>query len=278
MELFTPASYLFTRVARAYKGLFLVIVALLASLAAGRACAAQQRVVTNLPDAPSPNQPPDEPQQKGNGYSNTTYDILSRRSFFFPDLAFTTRPLSSGQKLMLAADETVAPSALIVAAMSAGITQARNSWAGYGQGWNAYGKRYGATLALNASTDVFGTFLLPSVLHHDPRYFVLAHGTFSQKIGHALKSVLVTHTDSGGRAVNISGVLGPLGAEGLANTYLPDAERTAGQTFERFGIQMAVIAGGNVAKEFWPAIFKTLRIGKVVPGASPDTRSDSARQ
>jgi hypothetical protein len=179
---------------------------------------------------------------------------------------------------MLAADETVAPSALIVAAMSAGITQARNSWPGYGQGWNAYGKRYGATLALNASTDVFGTFLLPSVLHHDPRYFVLAHGTFSQKIGHALKSVLVTRTDSGGRAVNISGVLGPLGAEGLANTYLPDAERTAGQTFERFGIQMAVIAGGNVAKEFWPVIFKTLRIGKVVPGASPDARSDSAKQ
>ena len=270
MELFTQASY---------HRLFLVIMALFVAMAASHACAAQQRIVANLPDAPTPNQPPDEPQQKPNGsHAKTTYDILSQKSFFFPDLAFTTRPLSSGQKLMLAADETVAPSALIVAAMSAGITQARNSWPGYGQGWNAYGKRYGATLALNASTDVFGTFLLPSVLHHDPRYFVLAHGTFSQKIGHALKSVLVTRTDSGGRAVNISGVLGPLGAEGLANTYLPDAERTAGQTFERFGIQMAVIAGGNVAKEFWPVIFKTLRIGKVVPGASPDARSDSAKQ
>src|SRR5258708_19896727 len=97
-------------------------------------------------------------------------------------------------------------------------------------------------------------------------------------MGHGVKGVVVTRTDSGGRAVNISGVLGPLGAEGLANTYLPDAERTAGQTFERFGIQMAVIAGGNIAKEFWPAIFKTLRIGKVVPGASPDARSDSSRQ
>jgi len=248
-------------------------------MAAGRACAAQQRIVTDLPDAPTPKQSPSAAQQKVNGSrSKTTYDILSRKSFFFPDLAYTTEPLSIGQKFLLAADETVAPSALIVTAMSAGITQARNSWPGYGQGWNAYGKRFGATLALNASTDMFGTFLLPSVLHHDPRSFVLAHGTFPQKIGHALKSVLVTRTDSGGRVVNISGVLGPLGAEGLANTYLPDAERTAGQTFERFGIQMAVIAGGNVAKEFWPAIFKTLRIGKVVPGASLDTRSDSARQ
>ncbi len=245
-----------------YQRLSLVLIALFLSLAAGRASEAQVRIVANLPDAPMPKQPPSDDQQKSNN-THSTYDILSRRSFFFPDLAFTTKPLSSGQKFLLAVDESAAPSALIP---------------GYGQGWNAYGKRYGATLALNASTDMFGTFLLPSVLHHDPRYFILAHGTFSQKIGHALKSVLVTHTDSGERAPNISGILGPLGAEGLANTYLPDAERTAGQTFERFGIQMAVIAGANVAKEFWPAIFKTLRIGKVVPGASPDARSDSSRQ
>jgi hypothetical protein len=260
-----------------YKPLFLALIALFFSMTTGRACTAQQRIVANLPDAPTPEQPPKDDEQKSNN-THSTYDILSRRSFFFPDLAYTTKPLSSGQKFLLAADESAAPSALIVAAMSAGITQARNSWPGYGQGWNAYGKRYGATLALNASTDMFGTFLLPSVLHHDPRYFVLAHGTFSQKIGHALKSVLVTRTDSGGRAPNISGVLGPLGAEGLANTYLPDAERTAGQTFERFGIQMAVLAASNVAKEFWPAIFKTLRIGKVVPGATPDAHSDSPRQ
>jgi hypothetical protein len=72
-------------------------------------------------------------------------------------------------------------------------------------------------------------------------------------------------------------VLGPLGAEGLANTYLPDAERTAGQTFERFGIQMAVIAAGNLAKEFWPTIFKRLRIGKVIPDGNPGAGTNSGR-
>jgi hypothetical protein len=108
------------------------------------------------------------------------------------------------------------------------------------------------------------------VLHHDPRYFVLAHGSFSQRIAHALKRVVVTPTDAGGQAMNVSGVLGPLGAEGLSNTYLPDAERTAGKTFERFGIQMAIIAGSNVTKEFWPMILKTLRIGKLAPAAYSD--------
>jgi hypothetical protein len=255
-----------------YPRVFLVLAILIGSLVTGAACMPQQRILADLPDAPSPQQPSNQPAQKG-GAVKTTYGILSRRSFFFPDLAYTTKPLSSGQKFLLATDESIAPSALIVAATSAAITQARNSWPGYGQGWNAYGKRYGATLALNASTDMFGTFLLPSLLHHDPRYFVLSQGTFSQKVGHALKSVLVTRTDAGGRAMNISGILGPLGAEGLANTYLPDGERTARQTFERFGIQLAVIAGSNVAKEFWPVIFKTLRIRNLAPGAAPSNAS-----
>jgi hypothetical protein len=250
--------------------LFLAVITLFALLITGSACVAQQRIVADLPNAPTPKPQPKDAQGEKGGRSNTTVTILSRRSFFFPDLAYTNKPLTSGQKFLLAADETVAPSALIVAAMSAGISQARDSWPGYGQGWNAYGKRYGATLALNASTDMFGTFLLPSVLHHDPRYFVLAHGSFSQRIAHALKRVVVTPTDAGGQAMNVSGVLGPLGAEGLANTYLPDAERTAGKTFERFGIQMAIIAGSNVTKEFWPMISKTLRIGKPAPDAYAD--------
>lgn len=246
-------------------------VALATLLGAAPALLAQQRIVANLPDAPVPKQQaqPSQESKKG-GLSQTTIDIVSRRSVFFPDLAYTTKPLSGGQKFLLAADESIAPAGLIVSAMSAGISQASDSWPGYGQGWNGYGKRYGATLAVNASTDMFGTFLLPAVLHHDPRYFILAHGTFSQRVAHALKRVVVTPTDAGGQAVNVSGLLGPLGAEGLANTYLPDAERTAGQTFERFGIQLALIAGGNVAKEFWPVIFKTLRIGKIAPGANPN--------
>jgi len=250
---------------------------LAALLLTGYAGAAQQRVMANLPDAPTPKQQAEAQQPAKADHSRGTYAILSRRSFFFPDLAYTSQSLTGGQKFLLAVDQTVAPSALIVTAASAGITQARNSWPGYGQGAEGYGKRYGATLAINASTNMFGTFLLSSALHHDPRYFVLAHGTFSQKVGHALKSVLVTRTDAGRSAPNISGILGPLGAEGLANTYLPDAERTASDTFERYGIQMAVIAGGNLAREFWPAIFKTLHIGKVVPASNPSARSESVR-
>ena len=258
-----------------YRRAFLAFAILLASLATGASSSAQQRILADLPDAPAPKQQPSGARGSAKGGMSRTTAILGRRSFFFPDLAYTPKPLNSGQKFLLAADVTIAPSSLIATAASAAISQANDSWPGYGQGWEAYGKRYGATMALNASTNVFGVFLLPSLLHHDPRYFPLAHATFGQHVGHALKRMLVTPTDAGGHALNISGLLGPLGAEGLSNTYLPDAERTTGKTFERYGVQMGIIAAGNIVKEFWPAIFKTLRIGALAPGAAP---SDPSRE
>jgi hypothetical protein len=256
------------------------VTAALALFATALPCAAaQQRIVANLPDAPAPKQQLSQPDKKSKtGFSTATVQVLSRRSFFFPDLAYTSKPLNSGQKFLLAIDVTIAPSAVLATGASAAVSQAKDSWPGYGQGWESYGKRYGATMALDASTNMFGVFLLPSVLRHDPRYFPLAHASFGRHVAHALQRMVVTRTDAGGQAPNISGLLGPLGAEGLSNTYLPDAERTTGKTFQRYGIQLAIIAGGNIAKEFWPAIFKTLRIGKVAPGAAPRVPGEPARQ
>src|SRR5260370_34261204 len=151
-----------------YPRLSLVVIALFALLVAGSASVAQQRITANLPDAPAPKQQPSAPQEKGKGgFSKTAVVILSRRSFFFPDLAYTRKPLNSRQKFLLAADVTIAPSELIVTAVGAAISQANDSWPGYGQGCEAYGNRYAATMALNASPNAFGVFLMPSGLHHD---------------------------------------------------------------------------------------------------------------
>ena len=231
-----------------------------ALLVTGSASVAQQRVVANLPDAPVPKQQPAEGEQKSkSGGFKRTFEIMGSKSVFFPELAHSNKPMNTREKFQLAVDQSIAPSGLIVSGVTAAIAQADNSWPGYGQGWGGYGKRYGATLALNASTDMFGTFLLPSMLRQDPRYFVSSSRSAKRKIWYALTRVVVTRTDSGSEAPNWSGVLGALMAEGLANSYLPDAERTTGKTFERFGIQLGIVAGGNVAKEFWPAIFKRLR-------------------
>ena len=99
------------------------VIALFALLATGNACPAQQRIAASLPDAPTPKQQPSAPQKKGKGgFSKTTVAILGRRSFFFPDLAYTHKPLNSGQKFLLAADVTIAPSGFIVTGITAAIS------------------------------------------------------------------------------------------------------------------------------------------------------------
>jgi len=249
-----------------------IIFAVIALL--GGSCSAMAQHTSkleDLPDAPTPKQDPaDTPQQKPDTPLKATIEVLGKRSIFFPELAFDKGRLSAGEKLELAVDETIAPSRFLGSAFTAGISQARDALPGYGQGWGGYGKRFGSSVASDASSHLFGTFLLPSMFHQDPRYFVKLFGSPGSRIRYAVERVVVTRTDDGRQTFNLSGVLGGLMAESLANSYLPDGERTAGKTFGRFGIRIGFGALDNVVKEYWPTIFRSLRITKVVPSERSD--------
>jgi hypothetical protein len=252
-------------------GARLLILAAIALVCAGKLPAQYSVPFAALPDAPIPKQ--DQNPNPPKVDIKTTMHILSERSVFFPELAFDKGRLSSAKKLELAVDETIAPSRFLGSAFTAAIGQARDSLPGYGQGWGGYGKRFGSSVASNASSHVFGTFLLPSMLHQDPRYFVRLFGSPGARILYAIERQVITRTDDGRSVFNTSGILGGLMAEGLANSYLPDGERTAGKTFERYGYRVGFGALDNVVKEFWPTIFKSLRINNVIParGADPGT-------
>jgi hypothetical protein len=231
----------------------------------------ETRATALLPDAPTPQQGPSQvPQESRSGRFKSTLEIVRKRSVFFPELAFQKGSLSSQKKLELAIDEGAAPSRLIASALTSGVSQARNSLAGYGQEAGGYAKRYGSSLATNASSHIFGTFLLPSALRQDPRYFVMLHGSSANRVIYALERVVVTRTDRGTTAINWSGVLGSLMAESLANSYLPDNERTTGRTFRRFAIRVSFSAASNIVREYWPTVFKNLRMEKFMPAEQSD--------
>jgi len=153
--------------------------------------------------------------------------------------------------------------------LARGIGQARDSLPGYGQGMGGYGKRFGSSLVTGASTEFFGTFLFSSILRRDPRYFVSLRGGPWHRIGYGVSRFVVARSDAGTEGVNWPGILGPLFAESLANSYLPVKEQTAGRTFRRYGVRLGFTAGANIFKEYWPTIFRSLRITKIAPGLSP---------
>src|SRR5712692_5681149 len=227
------------------------------------------------PDAPAPKQG-NAPQKHQNAV-NTTIEVLGRRSVFFPNIATSKGPLSSKQKFELFAGESVAPSRFLSSAAGAGISQARNSLDGYGQGAGGYGKRFGSSMATAASNNFFGTFVISSLLHRDPRYFVTLHGGAGHRIRYALSRIVVARTDEGKDAANWAGMLGPLLAESLANSYLPVKEQTAGRTFQRYGIRIGLNTASNALREYWPTIFRSLRITRGTPRANSNPASTTPR-
>lgn len=245
-------------------------------LFAAEAVGAQQEPKPkDLPEAPAPKQ--EQAPHKRDNALQTTFQILARRSIFFPDLAASPGPLGSKQKLELFADKSIAPSRFLSSAIGAGIGQARDSLPGYGQGAGGYGKRFGSSMATGASTEFFGTFLFPSLMRRDPRYFVSLRGGPWRRIGYSVSRLVVTRTDAGTQGVNWPGMLGPLFAESLANSYLPVNEQTPGRTFRRYGVRLGFTAGANIVKEYWPNIFRNLRIEKIAPGLRPDPAPPAPR-
>jgi hypothetical protein len=156
--------------------------------------------------------------------------------------------------------QSYSPANLLAAGLDAAVWQATDTdRRGYGQGWRAYGSRYGAELATTESTRFFQSFVLASILKEDPRYFRKGSGGFGNRFVYSISRVLVTRTDAGNQSFNFSAVGGALGGAALSNVYLPTVDQDAGRTAVSFGLSLANTAGWNLLSEFGPDIWHKLR-------------------
>jgi hypothetical protein len=178
---------------------------------------------------------------------------------FFPDIAVSTKRLSAGKKFQLFAENSISLHTLAWAALGSAVNQADNSPTGYGQGWDAYAKRFGSSMGRQASSNFFGKFLLASALHQDPRFYPEVNPSFGQAVKYSVERVFVTRNDDGRDVANWSGLAGPAMAEGLANVYWPERNRTVGDTLLRYGLDLATQAGGNMLREYWPVFYGKIR-------------------
>jgi len=186
------------------------------------------------------------------------YNLLQRKSIVFPNIATSTERLSVGQKFQLFIDNSVSVNSITWDMLGSAVSQANNSPTGFGQGWDAYGKRFGAGMARTASSEFFGTFVLASALHQDPRFYAEINPRFGHAIKYSVQHVFIMRNDQGHEGIAWSGLGGPLMGEALANVYWPDRNRTVGDTLLRYGLDLASRAGGNMMREYWPVVVKRM--------------------
>jgi hypothetical protein len=158
-------------------------------------------------------------------------------------------PLTPKLKFRLALKTSLDPITVLGSAFVAAIDQAGNT-PDYGQGWGAYGQRFGANYA-NGLTDILvGGAILPSLLHQDPRYFYQGTGTKKSRTLHALQTPFICKGDNGRWQPNFSSLGGYLASGAIANTYYPDKDRGVGLVFSQAGIDIAADMANGLIQEF----------------------------
>jgi len=179
-----------------------------------------------------------------------------------PQFGTTSRhnalPLTSGQKFHLFAKSSFDPFEYAAAGLQAGLGQATNEFPGYGQGAAGYGKRFGASIADQVSSNFFANYFYPSLLKEDPRYFRLGEGSVKHRFFYSLAQEFVCRTDAGGRSFNWSNVLGAFTSGAVSNAYYPSTDRGASLTVSRSAIALAYGSVGGLVDEFWTDIDRKL--------------------
>ncbi len=166
---------------------------------------------------------------------------------YVPDAA----PLTPKQKFELAWRSLIDPFTLVMVAGAAGVEQAQNHFAEYGQGAQGYGKRFGANYADAVTGTLIGGAILPSLLKQDPRYFYKGTGSVPARALYAIANAFICKGDNKRWQPNYSGVLGSLAAGGISNLYYPKQDRDdASLTFENTAIGIGATAISNLLQEF----------------------------
>jgi hypothetical protein len=163
-------------------------------------------------------------------------------------------------KFMLFVRESVDPVTFLQAGFIAGISQARNADAPFGQGAGGYGKRFGASYADQVQFRLFKEFAYPTVFSEDPRYYRLARGSTGRRILHAVSHSVVAYRDNGHRMFNFSELLGNTTGELLSTLYHPGTARGFSPTARNVGIDFAIDSGFDVIREFWPEFSRAFHL------------------
>lgn len=163
-------------------------------------------------------------------------------------------------KLFLFLRDSVDPATFLSAGFDAGISQAENDDAPFGQGGAGYAKRFAASFTDEAQYRFFKEFAYPTIFSEDPRYYRLGQGPVRRRFLHAVAHSVVAYNDHSKPMFNFSEWLGEISGTSLSNLYHPGAERGFAPAAENIAFDVATDIGFDELREFWPEVARKLRL------------------
>jgi hypothetical protein len=163
--------------------------------------------------------------------------------------------LTAAEKFKLDLRSAIDPYTFGIAMITAGLGEAEDSDTGFEWGPKGYVERAAAAYGDNVIGNLLGNALLPSILHQDPRYFRLGHGSVGHRLLYsAATSFICKHDNTGKWEPNYSNVLGNMIAGEISTTYYPNSKGDGLQAVET-GLTVTFEGTfGAELQEFWPDI------------------------
>jgi hypothetical protein len=224
----------------------------------------------------SPQQSSDKDKDKDAAKSGGKVEGTSNDRLFYALPNFLTLekgqklpPLSTKDKFKVVALGSFDPVQFPWWGLLAAISQAENSEPAYGQGWEAYAKRYGTTAGDSLVENFMVGAVFPSVLHQDPRFYYSEKGGFARRAGYAVSRIFVSRSDSGHAQFNFSEIFGAATAASISTySYHPSStiingkfigsDKTLLNTLDVYGTQLTLDTITLVIKEFWPDVHRKM--------------------
>lgn len=169
------------------------------------------------------------------------------------------RGLSVKEKLSYDARHFFDLENLVFAGMGAGLDQLRERPGEWGDGYGAFGQRYGSH---------FGQYLVQrsvmapvqAIDHEDARFFRSRRTSYKGRLGDALFQTVWRHSDSGGMMPAYSEFLGDYSAAAVSRLWWPNRYHTVSAVLIAGSDTVLIDAGINVWHEFAPDVKRWLRL------------------
>jgi hypothetical protein len=202
-----------------------------------------------LPDAPLP------AQSAPNSAPAPTPNPLKR----FLDTT-APLPLTPEQKAHLAIKGLTSWGNLITITGTAAYTIGTDAHTAYGPGLKGFGRNTGYSLLQDTTGTFFGTFLIPSLAHEDPRYRRMPHAKIGRRFLHAISWTIIAHSDYGKTMPNYANLLtNPICAE-ISNLYVPGVNGNGPSTVERILAGYETDPVDSLITEFLPDVASHIHV------------------
>ncbi|MGB6973742.1 MAG: hypothetical protein WBD67_03565 [Terracidiphilus sp.] len=174
------------------------------------------------------------------------------------------KPLTPKEKAHLAARNLLDPfNAITILAQSA-IAVGSDSHSPYGPGMPGFARNVGVSFTQDMTGELFGTFLIPSLVRQDPHYHRMPHASIPRRIGHAIVQVVWTQGDNGRPMLNYANIGGLAIESEISDLYVPGIQTDLPSTAGRYAISLATAPVDNFITEFLPDVARHIHVRVVL--------------